>query len=95
MLNWTHYTHRQALEVMNALATMQAEHEKELIAKNEEIKYWRHAAENAIKSRKRALYSHSRQVKQFFEFAVCALISSTAFIMLIFALMSFWEWANQ
>lgn len=94
-MNWTQYNRRQALEIMSTIATMQAEHEKELLAKNEEIEYWKRAAEQAIKSRHRALYSHKTKIKQYLEYGVCLVLCSSGLAMVFAALISFWEWANQ
>lgn len=94
-MNWTQYNRRQALEIMSTIATMQAEHEKELLAKNEEIEYWKHAAEQAIKSRHRALYSHATKVKQWLEWAYVCLMWGAGLAVFTAIIIGFWTWANQ
>jgi len=94
-VNWTQYNRRQALEIMSTIATMQAEHEKELLAKNEEIEYWKRAAEQAIKSRHRVLYSHATKVKQWLEWAYVCLMWGAGLAVFTAIIIGFWEWANQ
>lgn len=94
-MNWTQYNRRQALEIMSTIATIQAEHEKELLAKNEEIEYWKRAAEQAIKSRHRALYSHATKVKQWLEWAYVCLIWGAGLAVFTAIIIGFWTWANQ
>lgn len=91
----TGLNNRERLKYLNMLAEKDMEKAAALAEKDEQIEYWKRAAEQAIRSRRRALYNHSVQVKQFLEYAVCLLLGSAAFAAVCYTAISFWNWANQ
>lgn len=80
---------------MNIIAGKDAEIEKIIIKKDEEIEYWKRAAEQAIRSRHRALYSHATKVKQWLEWAYVCLIWGAGLAVFAGIIIGFWTWANQ
>jgi hypothetical protein len=86
---------RERLRFMNMMAEKDAERERVIMQKNEEIEYWKRAAEQAIKSRHRALYSHATKVKQWLEWAYVCLMWGAGLAVFTAIIIGFWTWANQ
>ena len=93
-MNLTNFTHQQALMVMNELATMQAAHEAEIRAKDEVIEYYRRAAENATRSKHRALHRRSEQRKDIITAAILMVAIGLFFLLTVHATHTAILWAS-
>lgn len=93
-MNLTQYNSRQKIEIMSAFATLQSEHEKELKAKDDVIEYYRRAAENATRSKHRALHRRSEQRKDLITFAVLMVSFALFALLMLFAVHEGIMWAS-
>ena len=80
-MNLTKFNAREKLEYMAERAALDAKHEADLRAKDEIIDYYRRAAENATKSKRRALGHMSEQRKDIVAWGVL-LAGAGAFLLL-------------
>jgi len=93
-MNLTNFTHQQALMIMNELATREAAHEAEIRAKDEVIEYYKRAAENATRSKHRALHRRSEQRKDIITAAILMVATGLFTLLTVYAVHEAILWAS-
>lgn len=87
-------TCRERLMYLNIIAEIRAEHARELAEKDEVIAYYRRAAEQATRSKHRALNRQEEQRKDMIAYAVCAALVAFAVWLGGTAIHTFLLWAS-
>lgn len=94
----TRVTGHERMIYLNMIAELKAEHEKELRAKDETIRYYAKAAEVATNRKKAAIRSAERKAKLNFSYALLLLTGMMVIPWLFWfvdlAAKNFWLWAN-
>lgn len=94
----TRVTGHERMIYLNMIAELKAEHEKELRAKDEMIRYYARTAERATARKKQAIRSAERKAKLNFSYALLLITGMTVIPWLFWfvdlAAKNFWLWAN-
>lgn len=94
----TRVTGHERMIYLNMIAELKAEHEKELRAKDEMLRYYARTAELATARKKQAIRSAERKAKLNFSYALLLITGMTVIPWLFWfvdaALKEFWLWAN-
>ncbi|MBQ1452755.1 MAG: hypothetical protein IIZ23_02180 [Ruminococcus sp.] len=94
----TRTTGHERMIYLNMIAELKAEHEKELRAKDEMIRYYARTAELATARKKQAIRSAERKAKLNFSYALLLITGMTVIPWLFWfvdlAAKNFWLWAN-
>jgi ferric-dicitrate binding protein FerR (iron transport regulator) len=85
---------RQVMYYLNIIAEKEQEHARELAEKDEVIDYYRRAAEQATRSKHRALNRQDEQRKDMIAYAVCAALVAFAVWLGGTAIHTFLLWAS-
>lgn len=94
----TRVTGHERMIYLNMIAELKAEHERELRAKDETIRYYAKAAEVATNRKKQAIRSAERRTKLNLSYALLLLTGMMTipwlFWFIDLAAKEFWLWAN-